>query len=108
MEMLSPIREGAQDRAAAEAAAGGCCRDRSALYDHYFEVLGRRDQGRVAADVEFGGEVEDVLLEPGLAVGRQRGEGLVHGPVPGAEHVDEMLRRPVAEGELAGGRVDRR
>ena len=76
------------------------------LGDHYFEVLARDDGRRVAAGVEVADQRVQVVVELLLLLRGQAGERVVHGAVPGAEHVDPVLSRLVAEDEIALRGVD--
>src|SRR5438067_5643383 len=76
--------------------------------DHHLEVLARHHHRSIPRTIGALDQLEQIASEGRLplAVAVQRREGLVHRTVPGAEYVDEVLRRTVAEGEMAAGRLD--
>src|SRR6266850_7747867 len=76
--------------------------------DHHLEVLARHHHRPIPGTIAAPDQLEQIAPEDRLplAVAVQRPEGLVHRAIPGAEHLDEVLRRTVAEGEMAAGRLD--
>src|SRR5438270_8821698 len=76
--------------------------------DHHLEVLARHHHRFITGTIAALDELEQFAPEGRLplAVAVQRREGLVHRAVPGSEDLDEVLRRTVAEGEMAAGRLD--
>ena len=69
--------------------------------------LGTTSESRAGA-VQPVQQLGQVLLERCRAFRRQCGERLVHRPVPGAEHLDEVRRRAIAEVEHPRRDRDRR
>src|SRR5262245_6599579 len=72
----------------------------SALGDDDFEVLAGDDERAVLGEVELVDQREQVGLELLLRGRIDRAECLVRRPVIGAEDVEEMRRRLVAESEI--------
>ena len=64
----------------------------SLLDDDRLQVFARHDHRRVVAAVEFANQVAQILFETELAILRQAGERPVHRTVPGAEHIDPVIR----------------
>src|SRR5262245_16169161 len=76
--------------------------------NHCFEILTGNHHCRVAASVELVDQVDQVFLQAALRLGRQARERLVHGTVPGSEHVNPVLRRTIAEHEVSTRRANGR
>src|SRR6185295_5640119 len=73
----------------------------SAESDNSLKIFSRNGHAAVGGGVELPGEAEQVFGERGLLDGIERAERLVDRPVVGAERVQPVLRRAVAEDEVA-------
>src|SRR5438552_8366428 len=76
--------------------------------DHHLEIFARQHQRSVPRAIAALDQLEQLAGESRLAfrIGIERREGPVHRAVPGAEDLDEVLRRSIAEEEVTAERVD--
>src|SRR5438067_2431139 len=83
-------------------------RVRALPLDHHLEIFAGQDQRCVPRAIAPLDHLEQLAGERRLPlrIGVELREGLVDRAIPGAEDLDEVLRRPVAEEEMAADRVD--